>query len=290
VTIAVRPVSDAPRLEVGANFKTNIGQLLRVVINGFDPDAGQMLTLTNSQLPAGAKIERVTGTSWVFEWRPTSQQIGSYSVDLTLRDDGAPSLSDMKSINLVVDATWTPSVILSPDLVVISALLVVGDEIFAGTEGAGIYRSLDNGATWGEANTGLPNTNDARYVFSLTVSSGTIFAGTNGAGIYRSLNNGATWSEANSGLPAVAARYVRSLTVSGGAIIVGTGTRFNELNPEGAGIYRSLNNGATWSEANSGLPAGAARRVFALTASGGAIIAGTYGAGIYRSLETGATW
>jgi uncharacterized protein (TIGR03437 family) len=281
VTIAVRPVSDAPRLEVGASFKTNIGQLLGVVINGFDPDVGQTLSLTNTQLPAGAKIERTTGTSWVLEWRPTGQQIGSYTVDLTLRDDGAPSLSDTKSIAIVVDATWAPSVILSSDFVEVNALVVLDEIIIAGTFGSGIYRSVDNGATWSAANSGLPNIFNARYVNSMTATGGAIFVGTNGAGIYRSLDNGVTWGEANSGLPAGSARFVVSMMATGGAIFAGT---------RGAGIYRSLDNGLTWGEANSGLPTGDAREVYSLATNGGAIFAGTTGAGIYRSLDNGASW
>ena len=142
------------------------------------------------------------------------------------------------------------------------SLTVSGGAIFAGIY-AGIYRSVDNGATWSTANTGLPE----RVTASCLMTSGeTIIAGTPGYGIYRSSDNGATWSEANTGLPNIfAARFVNSLTASGGAIIAGTY----------AGIYRSVDNGATWNEANSGLPAGDAREVFSLTVSGGAVIAGT---------------
>jgi uncharacterized protein (TIGR03437 family) len=327
VTIAVRPVSDAPRLEVGANFKTNIGQLLRVVINGFDPDAGQMLTLTNSQLPGGAKIERVTGTSWVFEWRPTSQQIGSYSIDLTLRDDGTPSLSDTKTVMIEVSATWAPSIIIGGDVDFIHMLLILNDAIIAGTNGAGIYRSTDNGVTWSEANTGLP-VGEARDVRSLLASGGAIFAGTNGAGIYRSLDNGVTWSQINSG--SLNRWSVSSLVKSGETIFAGTGSFVRDGNLIlGSGIFRSSDNGATWGAANIGLPDvsrtvtsltvsgetvfaalttgvyqstdnGATwsrsdtglpvERVLALAVSGGAIIAGTGGAGIYRSTDNGATW
>ena len=91
----------------------------------------------------------------MLEWRPTSQQIGSYSVDLTLRDDGTPSLSDMKTVAIVVDATWAPGLILSSNLPRIPTLVGLNDVIIAGTD-AGIYRSVDNGATWSEAHSGLP--------------------------------------------------------------------------------------------------------------------------------------
>ena len=79
---------------------------------------------------------------------------------------------------------------------IVISLTASGGAIFAGTYGAGIYRSVDNGATWSEANSGLPNDKAARRVFSLTASGGAIIAGTYGAGIYRSVDNGATWGEA----------------------------------------------------------------------------------------------
>ncbi|MCW5966930.1 MAG: hypothetical protein KIT57_00320 [Blastocatellales bacterium] len=279
VTINVQGVDDAPRLTVGDRFMTNIGQRLAIVINGYDGDAEQKLTLTGDGLPMGALIRQVTATSWVLEWRPTGEQIGIYTVNLTLIDDGMPAQSASKSITIIVDATWTPGVILSPELARAHALVILGDVIIVGTDGAGIYRSFDNGATWNEANTGLPP-GVARFVFSLVENGGVIFAGTNRGGVYRSLDTGATWSEANNGLVGGTARTVRALAVSNGMIFAGT---------DGAGIYRSSDNGATWIEINTGLPE-PARALRSLTAGGGALFAGTNGAGIYRSPDNGATW
>ena len=62
-------------------------------------------------------------------------------------------------------------------------------KIYAGTNGEGIYSSIDNGMNWIPVNDGLMNTN----VLSLTVSpSSDIFCGTDGGGVYK-LINGATW-------------------------------------------------------------------------------------------------
>ncbi|MCW5971679.1 MAG: hypothetical protein KIT57_24505 [Blastocatellales bacterium] len=321
VTINVRPVSDAPILTVGDRFTTNIGQRLAIVINGYDGDAEQVLTLVGAGLPAGALIRQTTATSWVLEWRPTSEQIGTYVVNLILSDNGAPVQTASKSIVITIVATWASSVMINGDSIPILALVNAGDTIIAGTEGEGAYRSLDNGATWSAANNGLPADFDmqaltlkggaifvgtfgagiyrsldngttwseagngltgfARTVLSLTSSTEAIFAGTFRSGVYRSLDNGATWSTANAGLPTGSAGSVKSLTVSGGVVFAGT---------NGAGIYRSADNGMTWSAANTGLPAGSARIVLSLAVSGGVVIAGTDGAGIYRSTDNGATW
>jgi uncharacterized protein (TIGR03437 family) len=308
VTIAVRPVSDAPRLEVEASFKTNIGQLLRVVINGFDPDVGQTLTLSNTQLPVGAKIERTTGTSWVLEWRPTSQQIGGFSVDLTLRDDGIPSLSDVKTVTIAVEATWARTsgpeggrvyafaikgrtlfmsvfggVYRSTDNgatwtpvnngltnLAISTLAVSGTTVFAGSDG-GVYRSTDNGSNWIQVNNGLTN----KGVPALAVSETALFAGTYDGGVYRTTDNGLNWTQVNNGL---ASTDVRALAVIGTTIFAGT---------NGGGVYRTTNNGANWTQANIGLT-----RSFiqVLMVSGTTLYAGTAGGGVYRSTGNGANW
>jgi uncharacterized protein (TIGR03437 family) len=268
VTIAVRPVSDAPRLEVGANFKTNIGQLLRVVINGFDPDPGQTLTLTNSTLPAGAKIERSTGTSWVFEWRPTNQQIGSYSVDLTLRDDGTPSLSDAKTVTITVDATWAQTS--GPEGGFIGAFAVKGRTLFVGTSVGGVYRTTDNGATWTEVKNSLSNSN----VPALVVSGATLFAGTNGGGVYRSTDNGANWAAVNNGL---SISRVQALAVSGTTLFAGTDR----------GVFILAEADIVWSESSTGL---SNRNINTAMVSGSQTIVGTFEGGVYRSSDGGSNW
>ena len=85
---------------------TNIGQPLSLVINGSDVDAGQTLTLTATGLPTGATITQTTATSWLLSWTPKFDQLGSYTVNLTLRDDGVPVLSDSRTVMIVVDAKW----------------------------------------------------------------------------------------------------------------------------------------------------------------------------------------
>jgi hypothetical protein len=57
-------------------------------------------------------------------------------------------------------------------------------QLFAGTEGGGLFRSIDNGGNWAPLNTGLPNQSLVR---ALAVSAnGYVFAGTIGTGVFRS--------------------------------------------------------------------------------------------------------
>jgi uncharacterized protein (TIGR03437 family) len=280
VTISVRPLDDLPRLLVGDRFKAHIGERLMIVINGADGDLDQSLTLSAANLPGGATVRRTTATSWVLEWQPTKQQTGSYPIDLTLSDSGSPPRRASKTILITVFATWTPSSIIGGSLGVINSLMFSDDTLLAGTFSFGIYRSPDNGATWTEANIGLPEGN-ARSINAMITSGEGIYAGTTGAGIYRSVDHGATWTAVNNGLPAGEARIVKALTVKGGVLFAGT---------SGAGIYRSSDNGATWTAANNGLPPGEARNIRTMTSNTNVLFAGTSFAGIYRSLDNGASW
>jgi hypothetical protein len=68
--------------------------------------------------------------------------------------------------------------------------------LFAGTWGAGIYRSSDDGVTWFPANNGLA----VSTIFGFGAAPGWVFACTeSGGGVYRSLDNGASWTAMNTG-------------------------------------------------------------------------------------------
>lgn len=89
-----------------------------------------------------------------------------------------------------------------------------GTNLFAGTEGAGVFLSTNDGLSWIEVNAGLT---DYR-VFSLAVFGSNLYAGTYGAGIFRSTNNGISWSAVNSGFTG---SEVYSLAVSGSNLFAG---------------------------------------------------------------------
>jgi hypothetical protein len=101
--------------------------------------------------------------------------------------------------------------------------------IYAGTVGAGVYRSSNNGDNWVQMNNGLNDLN----VFSIVCnSSGMVFAGTSSHGVFKSTDNGNTWNNTslNTGT-------VYSLASnSSGYIFAGSNN----------GIYRSFDNGLNW--------------------------------------------
>ena len=149
----------------------------------------------------------------------------------------------------------------------VHALAVSGNNIFAGTQGLGIYLSTNNGQNW--THTALNNKN----ISSLAVSGNYIFAGIwNSSGVYLSTNNGTTWTQTM-----LNNKSVESLVVSGNNIFAGT-TSY--------GVYLSTNNGQTWDQTalNS-------LSVCCLAVSGNNIFAGTgFGQGVYLSTNNGTTW
>jgi hypothetical protein len=104
-------------------------------------------------------------------------------------------------------------------------LLVYNNQIYAGTFGGGIYKSVNNGDEWTEVNQGL--TNMIVYCFASN-SAGEIFAGTDGGGVYRTTDNGNYWFQDTSGLNDT---RIWSLTVrQNGYIFAGS---------YGNGVYKS---------------------------------------------------
>ncbi len=278
VSIAVQPVPDSPQLGVANAFSTNIGQRLTFVISGSDGDAGQTLTLTQTGLPAGATVTKTTATSWLFDWTPTAAQIGAFTVNLTLADNGTPVRTATAAVVITVDAKWARSPGIDGGL--IQTLLVTPGSVFAGTDFGGVFRSNDNGATW--APSGLAG----RDIQSFLLVGGALYAATD-EGVFRSTDNGSTWTEVSTGLPEVSPNNYRaaiSFAVSGNTIYVGTT----------AGIYKTTNSGANWTDSSVGLPpSGTALPppvpVYSIVFSGSTMFCGT-SKGIYRSTDNGANW
>lgn len=160
----------------------------------------------------------------------------------------------------------------------------VGTTLFLTTTLNGVYRSTDNGQTWTQAISGLPQNPTIRALLAL---SNRILVGTNN-GVYVSTNAGQSWSLSNQGIPAETA--ILSFTIgASNSIIVGTNR----------GAYRSTDNGQTWTEINNGLritsPLLIQASVNCLTTNGSTLLAACNSllpelTGIFRSTDNGNTW
>ena len=189
----------------------------------------------------------------------------------------------------------------------IFSIAIQGSNIFAGTDGAGIYLSRNNGTSWNVV--GLPYT-DADC---LAISEENIFAGTWGydgsiGGIYLSTDYGASWNSVgliNYDIECLATNgenifagtsggiYLSSnhgttwsfITYLGAGCITINGT--NIYTADGRGVYLSSDNGANWIDRSNGLSDSI---VETIAINGQNIFVGTYQGGAFLSSDNGTTW
>jgi hypothetical protein len=102
--------------------------------------------------------------------------------------------------------------------------------LLAATQGRGVLRSGDSGATWTSAIAGVDGAWVVRFDPTQPL---TVYAGTQSGGIFKSVDEGKTWAPQNHGLNAV---DVRSIALSSGLIVLGTAQ----------GVYYSDDAAASW--------------------------------------------
>lgn len=123
--------------------------------------------------------------------------------------------------------TWQTAGLEKKDVRCIAAIQGV---LVAGTNGEGIYRSVDLGKNWVAANTGL-NSGNFR---AIETKGTTLFAaGGVGSGVFRSTDQGLSWTLLTNGLPSSSYRGFAS---NSQLIVAGS---------FGAGVFYSTNNGDT---------------------------------------------
>ena len=162
--------------------------------------------------------------------------------------------------------------------------LATGDRDAADTYSFGLLKSTDGGVTWGT--TGLSFSVSNNYRIGRVVvdpdSTHTILVATNG-GIYRSTNYGVNFS----------------LRQTGNFIGIHNGigdTAYATTTGSSPKVYRSVDNGDSWSQLTSGLPTSNKYRCELTLSSTPGKLYVVYGAsnygygGVYRSTNGGTTW
>lgn len=150
----------------------------------------------------------------------------------------------------------------------VRALALIDSRLFAGTLGSGIFVSSNDGDSWTAASLGLTN----QYVLALAVSGTKLYAGTS-QGIFVSTDYGNSWSAR--GLPDAS---VYCFARVGTYLFAGAG---------GKGVFRSPNDGWTWTQTSAGL---SGLVVYGLVAVETKLYAGTFGQGVFISIDDGASW
>ena len=169
----------------------------------------------------------------------------------------------------------------------ITSLASLGNSIaVAGSDGASIYRSVDNGATWAYA-AYLSNAGMAANIYSLeNLGDGIVLAGTYPSSkIFRSTDYGKTWKYAAT-LKSGNQGVISLTNVGGGIVIAGTGLSSPEI---ACKVYRSMDYGLTW---DAGQQLGTETNILSLESlRNNIVLAGTQPTGnIYRSADSGSTW
>lgn len=150
-----------------------------------------------------------------------------------------------------------------------------GSTVYAGTDGAGVLKSVNNGVSWSGTSSGLTNL----QVYSLAHDGTTMVAGTYGGGVFKSTDNGANWVAINNGITTMA---INAVAISGTTLYAGT-----QSNSGNGGIFVSTNNGVNWTLVNNGLPSNV--YVLSIAVSGSTVYIGT-GDGVFMSTNNGVSW
>jgi photosystem II stability/assembly factor-like uncharacterized protein len=269
----------------------------------------------------GGPFESITGGD---TWSPSNSGLGDTRV-FAYSDSGAGTFVGTPSgiYRRFGSPYWSPS---SSGLTTKFVYALVADwtasnRLFAGTNGGGVFRSNDKGASWQKINNELGNLTVRTLVMDGNV--GTLFAGTLGEGVFKAGSLDQTdplWEPINTGLDD---KTVNALTQpSSSTLYAGTNsgvfrTRDRGLHWErassglsgarvtwldfdpvqtstlyaatGLGLFKSLDGGESWAPAGTGLPPVAATCVAVARSNPSVVYAGT-DLGVYKSMDRGTTW
>lgn len=163
----------------------------------------------------------------------------------------------------------------------ISAILQKKDskEIFTSTYG-GIFVFSESNNTWQKVGFGPFNENIMCFTYIENTQNAGIICGTNGGGLFllKDVDSSGVWQQVNTGLDNLHIRSIKCFG-SGERLIVASW---------GAGIFKSIDFGNSWTSQNSGIT-----NPLILCIEGNdknTIFAGTYNGGLFKSNNYGDTW
>ena len=173
--------------------------------------------------------------------------------------------------------------------------------LYAGTSGAGVFKSSDGGGSWTAINTGLNTTFVVTAIVVDPTTPATLYVGTglglvsgDAGGVFKSTNGGASWTAINAGLTGTygGAPAVFALAIDPSAPTTLYASTY------GGGVFKTTNGGGSWSAINAGLNIGNIVLALAIDPSAPATLyAGTGydvefgpGVGVFKSTNGGGSW
>ena len=169
------------------------------------------------------------------------------------------------------------------------------DTVYAGTWGAGVFKSTNGGLNWYPVNAGLGNA----FVYSLEINpiqSNIVYAGTYRGKLFKSLDGGQSWFSSSAGIQDQAIVYAIAIDpLNPDQLYIATRGISNNGNPPWSGIvYRSSDGGTSWHIALNNVP-GPWQQDWAYSlavhpTSPNIIFAATHEYGIFRSDDYGYNW
>ena len=167
--------------------------------------------------------------------------------------------------------------------------------VYAGSWGAGMYKSVDAGASWFPINNGLGN----MFINSLAIDPTqpqVLYAGTYRNQVYKSVDGGGSWFWSGNGIQVEAIVYTIAIDpVNTANLYIGTrGVSNNGLPPWNGVLYKTTDGGLTWRAVLQNIGGLEAQDwVYSIAVNPQApqyVYAATHEHGVYRSVNYGESW
>jgi len=176
-----------------------------------------------------ATISAGASCTMAISFNPTFAGTKSAAISVTSNASGSPHTVTLSG-NGTVSAN---SIVIDPNS---------ATTLFAGLDGAGVFRSVDSGANWTAATVQPTNLRIKALAFKAGDST-TLYAASYGNGVFKSVNSGDSWA-------ACAVTGLTNLNLIS-LVIDGTGKLY--AGTEG-GVFVSADGCGTWTAMNGGLP------------------------------------
>jgi photosystem II stability/assembly factor-like uncharacterized protein len=152
--------------------------------------------------------------------------------------------------------------------------------MYAGTNGSGVFKSLNSGENWEQMNSELSDLN-VQFIAIDPKTPTTLYIGTKGGGVFKSEDSGENWEQKNSGLSDLNIQFIAIDPKTPTTLYVGTND---------GGLLKSEDGGENWEQKNLGLSVLNVQFIAIDSKTPTTLYAGTNGGGLFKSENSGEIW